>query len=361
MMGTALVTGATGFLGGRLVERLVVERGVRVRVALRDFARAARLSRFNIQMRRAELTDPEAVGAALRGCDSVYHCAHDFFAPDVNLVAARTIAQACLASRVRRLVYVSSFAIYQPFADDVVDEATPVRPTGWSYQDSKIVIENELLRMAQKDGLPVTILEPTIVYGPFGAFWTSGPIEFLRHGRVLLPADGRGLCNAVYVDDVVDAMLASAERDAAVGERLLVSAECPVTWHEYFRAHERALGTQSIVLLPTEKLRQAERWGRPRRLGAALQREPWRTAGLLAAKVALRPLRPALKEPISRRLVNRPLPWKMLIPDAQQLSMYLARPTVRIEKARRILGYRPAFDFASGMSLMCEYIAWARL
>ena len=148
-------------------------------------------------------------------------------------------------------------------------------------------------------------MQPTIVYGPFGAFWTSGLIEFLRHGRVLLPQEEPGgLCNAVYVDDVVDAMLASAEVDAAVGERMLISAEHPITWHGYFQAFERALGVNRIIYVPAEQLRGAERWTRVRRLAQAFAREPWRTSSLLAAKVALRPLRPALKEPLLRRIAG---------------------------------------------------------
>ena len=333
-----LVTGGAGFIGGRLVEKLVSERRVRVRVVLRNFARASRLARFDVEMLGGDVTQLETATAAVDGCSTVFHCAHDFGDGPSNVVAARTIARACLDAGVRRLVYVSSFAIYEPLPDGVVDESTLARPTGWDYKDSKIRIEQELLRAAKEDGLPVVILEPTIVYGPFGSFWTWAPIHFLRRGRVFLPADLDGLCNAVYVDDVVDALLLSADVDGAVGKRMLVSAAEPVTWREYFRAFERALGVKGIVLMRSNHLRRLSGSSRPKRLAVALAREPVRTIGLVAGTAASRLLRPALGEPLRRRLEGEPAPWRIWIPDEQQLALFRARATVSIDMARRILG-----------------------
>jgi len=177
----------------------------------------------------------------------------------------------------------------------------------------------------------------------------------------VLPDDADGLCNAVYVDDVVDALLLAAGAEAAVGQRILVSAERPVTWHEYFRAYERALGTDSIVLMPTRDLQRATAWGRPQRLALALRREPVRTAALLAAKVALRPLRSSIREPLSRRVRKHAAPWKIWVPDGQQLALYRTQATVSIERARRVLGFEPRFDFERGMALTRDWIRWAGL
>jgi len=358
---TALVTGATGFIGGRLVEKLVLEEDAEVRLLLRDFSTAARVSRFDVEMVRGDITDTETLANAARGCDVVYHCAHDFAAPERNVAAARALSRACLDVGVRRLVHLSSFSVYEPLPDGVIDESTPARLNGWPYKDSKIRIEQEFDRAAEEDGLPVVMLQPTIVYGPFGSFWTSGPIDFLRRGRVILPDDISGFCNAVYVDDVVDAMLRSADADGVVGEKMLVSAAEPVTWREYFHAYERILGVDSLHLTPAERFRPAGAWRRPRNALEALRREPVRTLGLLGAKATLRLLPQVLPGGVAHRVRKAAAPWRLLKPDHEQILLFRARTTVSIEKARRLLGFEPAFDFDRGMHNVEQYIAWANL
>jgi len=71
-----LVTGGTGFIGGRLVEHLVLKYGADVHALVRNFARAPRIARFSIKMFPGDVTDPEAVDRAVENCDIVFHCAY---------------------------------------------------------------------------------------------------------------------------------------------------------------------------------------------------------------------------------------------------------------------------------------------
>ncbi|MGI9287253.1 MAG: NAD-dependent epimerase/dehydratase family protein, partial [Pseudomonadales bacterium] len=70
---TILVTGATGFIGGRLVERLVLEEGANVRALVRNFSSASRIARFPVAMIRGDLTEADKVREAMQGCDVVFH------------------------------------------------------------------------------------------------------------------------------------------------------------------------------------------------------------------------------------------------------------------------------------------------
>ena len=96
--------------------------------------------------------------------------------------------------------------------DEELSEDTPLRPSADPYSDTKRRIDLLLLGMHRTGGLPVTIIQPTIVYGPRGGFWTTEPLQQVQSMRIALPATGLGLCNAVYVDDVVSALLLAAEQ-----------------------------------------------------------------------------------------------------------------------------------------------------
>ena len=116
---TVLVTGASGFIGSRLVEKLVLEGGAQVRAGVRNFSRAARVARLpaeTVELRRHDLGAPEAVDAPVAGCDIVFHSAQDFTSAKVNEIGARAIGAACRRHGAR-LVYVGSVSVHQPAPD----------------------------------------------------------------------------------------------------------------------------------------------------------------------------------------------------------------------------------------------------
>jgi len=105
-----LVTGATGFIGGRLAERLTLEHGAEVRALVRNLAGAARLARFPVTVLRGDVTDPSALAEAARGCDFVFHCAYGTSGSQkhrawVNTEGTRRVLEPAVraASRTRRV------------------------------------------------------------------------------------------------------------------------------------------------------------------------------------------------------------------------------------------------------------------
>ena len=129
---TVLVTGATGFIGGRLAERLVVEHGARVRALVRNFGRAARLARFPIELVQGDLCSPESIDRAVAGCDYVFHCAYGSDGQDdarrvVNAQGTRHVLDAALKHRVKRVVHTSTVTVYGNTPDGPLDETAPRR------------------------------------------------------------------------------------------------------------------------------------------------------------------------------------------------------------------------------------------
>lgn len=235
---TVLVTGATGFIGGRLLERLVLEHGVTVRALVRDFRKASRLGRFGVSLIPGDLTDPAAVRQAAEGSDLIFHCAFGSTGTAEQRRAAtvdgiRHVVAAALAARVPRLVHLSTLSAYGHLTTEEITEDSPRRKTGVLYADTKLEAEEIVLHAHRRQGLAGAVIQPTVVYGPFGGWWTAGQIDRLRRGRFALADDGAGACNAVYVDDVVQAAFLAAVADDAVGQTFLVSGLEPVTWKEY--------------------------------------------------------------------------------------------------------------------------------
>jgi predicted dehydrogenase/nucleoside-diphosphate-sugar epimerase len=316
-----LVTGATGFLGGHLVERLCVHEGAAVRVLVRDLARASRISRFAIEIVHGDVTDAQAVRRAASDCEFVFHlAAGNRGSPAqeraVNIDGTELVAQAALRAGAARLVQVSTIVISARTPPGDLDEVClPVDPD--PYSESKLDAERRVLALCREDGLPVVVVRPSCIYGPYDHGYTVGPIQELRAGPVVLVDGGVGLCNLVYVDDVVSALLLAATAPRAVGEAFLISGAAPVTWRDFFGAYQRMVPGSSTVSMSACTIRAQLRQSVGVRQDLGLPR----------------------------------------LPPAHMVDFYAARPHIRIDKARRILGYQPRFDLTRGMALTER---WAR-
>ncbi len=380
----ALVTGATGFIGGRLAERLVLEHGAEVRALVRNLAGAARLARFPVTVVRGDVTSPSDLEAAMQGCDVVFHCAYGTSGSQkhrawVNTEGTRRVLAAAQAAGAKRIVYLSTLMVYGQTEDGDLDETAPRKRFGNPYSDSKLEAE----RIALASGLPVTVLQPTAVYGPWGGVWTETVLKSLRSGRQILVNGGGGLGNHVYVDDLVSAMLLAAVKDEAVGQAFLVSSEEPATWKEMFGCFERMLGGEprTVDMTEAEALDYWKAWrrARPRLVGEGLrivkgeqrirERLERTREGVWLRELASTVLPESWQQKIKSRLAagrgvrsasaEGELPIHPL--DPKMIGFFRPRTRVRIDKARRLLGYRPAFDLETGMDLTERWARWANL
>lgn len=350
-----LVIGATGFIGTRLIEKLMLERGAHVRALVRNWGHAARIARFDLDLVGGQLEDAESLRRAAAGADVIFNLAY-VTSNDVaaNVEAASNLVAAALENQVRRVVHTSTFSIHEPFGDRVIDADTPPGPGAYDYPEAKIAVEAVIREAISVHGLPAVIIRPSIVYGPFGGYWTDRPARNLQRERVMLPNEGQGLCNAVFIDDLVDALILSAIDDDAVGETFLISGPAPVTWREFYEAIERHIGVKTLRLqTATQNQGRSDEKTAPRRSRSGTLR---RVARLAASKAYTR-LTSAQKRRLRRFLRKTGLlrPRNTVSDDYD----YSARPQCRIDKAQEILGYRPRFDFELGMAVTGAYLRWA--
>ena len=357
---TVAVTGATGFIGGRLVEMLAAE-GAEVTCLVRGTNTTTRMHRAGARVTRLDLADAKAVSAALRSTDVVFHLAYDWNNTKWNFKALSALTDACLANGTR-LVFASSFVVYNlPDAGDV-SEATAPTPAEDGYAHVKMQLESAVLRAAEERGLSASVLQPTIVYGPFSNPWTKQPAEQLRFGTVVLPGRGEGLCNAVYVDDVASAMLLAATRVEALGQRYLVSGPGPITWSTFYEGMAQAIGAKPPQYWPVEAIRERAQAGRLKRIAANPELAIRRLANIgpvrKLVKAALRVAPLGLRREAQARLFgpDSRQPGRIHVPSLGHLQFLKGRTVMRTDKAERELGYKPAFDFEAGMAPTAKYL-----
>ncbi len=348
------ITGAGGFIGGRLVELLRREPWVG---EVRGFSRHR--DRDN-QTMLVRLNDEAAVREALIGCHALVNCAFDFQNMGSNLEIAQVVGRACAAAGIK-LVHISTAAIYEPLPNGELDELQPALPTD-PYKRVKVAIEEQLQRYTSELALDLVILQPTIVYGPAGRAWTDSPVRELLMGGIALPDEGRGLCNAVYVDDVCRAAIRALTTNVPPGERFLINGPTPVEWREFLGSYDRMVGGRCLQLLPSVQTDSTIR--EPERAAAESSARRWRRIILERAIEAIKRLVISRLSAKTRSDINMALRYlrarlgRRRTPDPtdSRLALYSARCSIRIDKARALLNYTPEFDLERGMAATKEYV-----
>jgi dihydroflavonol-4-reductase len=229
----ALVTGATGFVGGA-VARALVRRGIDVRVIARGGSDLQNLQGLPHELVTGDLRDQASLRSALTGCSQLYHVAAHYalwakdpsIFYDVNVLGTKNLLEAARDVGTERIVYCSTIgAIGLPPSGGLGTEETPVslEQMAGHYKRSKYLAEQEVLKLA-KAGLPVVIVNPSAPVGAADVKPTpTGQIvvDFMK-GR--MPAYIETGLNIVDVDDVAAGHLLAMEK-GRTGERYILGGK----------------------------------------------------------------------------------------------------------------------------------------
>jgi nucleoside-diphosphate-sugar epimerase len=317
--GAVFVTGGSGFIGGRLIRRLVAD-GRRVRALARSDDAAAKLAGAGAEPVRGDLSDPAGLRAGAEGCELAFHAAaavlewgprEEFVRANVD--GTKHVLDACREAGLRRLVHVGTEAATmagQPLVR--IDETALLRPDSKADYCATKAMAEQAVRAANGDGLETVVVRPRLVWGEGDTTILPGVVEAVHAGRFRWIAGGRHETSTTHVDNVVEGLVRGAERGRP-GEAYFVTDGDPVVFRDFIT---ELVGTQGVEI-PDR--------GLPKRLAGAVA---------VGSEAVFRTLRLKGAPPLTRM--------------AYWLSALEC--TIDISKAREQLGYAPVRTIEDGMA-----------
>jgi nucleoside-diphosphate-sugar epimerase len=315
----AFVTGGSGFIGGRLIEKLLAD-GHTVRALARSDAAADRIRAHGGEPVAGDLADTDAIRAGAEGCEWAFHGAAalgdwgnraEF--ERVNVDGTRNVLEGCRQAGVRRLVHVGTEAALlagEPLVE--VDETAPLRPDSPALYSSTKARAEQLVLAANDDGFETVVVRPRFVWGRGDTTLLPAMLELVQSGRFAWVGGGRHLTATTHVDNTVEGLVLGATRGER-GNAYFVTDGDPVVFKEFVT---ELLATQGVEA-PT---RNAP--------------EPVVHALAVAGETLWRAL---------------PLPGH---PPVTRFAYWVSAHecTIRIDKARAQLGYEPVRTRAEGLA-----------
>jgi nucleoside-diphosphate-sugar epimerase len=323
-----LITGATGFIGGRLAERLVQE-GYQVRCLVRASSDTSLLDKLDVEIAVGDLTRARSLARAAEGCRDVFHCGarvSDWATAEeiarINVQGTRNLLEACVDASVQRVIHFSTTDIYGYPGRAAIDEThVATRFRNW-YAQTKLAAEAEVRRVEKAHELDAVILRPATVYGPRSTDVIGEIARAMRDGNMLLVDGGRAVAGLCYVDNLVDAAVLALRHEAAPGHAFNVSDGLDITWKEFTDGLAKGLGCSQV------------RWSLPY----------WMANGIgFSLEHGYRLLRKAT------RLHTQPLLSRQAVHVLGKDQDFSNR------KAREMLGWEPRIDYATGLEAT---LAW---
>jgi nucleoside-diphosphate-sugar epimerase len=315
---TAFVTGGSGFIGGRLIERLVRD-GWNVRALARSDTAAETVSALGAQGVPGDLQDQAALRAGAAGADVVFHAAAHLGEwgdraefERINVGGTRNVLESARAGGARRVVHVGTEAALlagEPLVN--VNEDAPLRPDSKAAYPATKAMAEQAVRDANGDGLETVVVRPRLVWGVGDTTILPALAEAVRRKRFSWIGGGRHRTSTTHVDNVVEGLVLGAERGRPGGVYFVTDGE-PVVFREFVT---ELLGTQGV---------EAPGRNTPAPVGraaAAVSESLW-------------------------RLLRRPG-----TPPVTRLAYWLSAQecTIDISRARQELGYEPVRSRAEGM------------
>lgn len=360
---TVFVTGGTGFVGGQLVEQLVLHEGAKVRVLIHRWATAAYVSRFDVEFVQGDIYDPASMIEATKGCDYIMHlaitggrtCEESIANSEKAIEALMTAAK---ENKIKHIVNTSSVVVHGETVPDNLSADSPLIAYNDAYAAGKLAAEKRFWTLLNEYQLHGSIIRPTYIWGPYSMWYTIHILKQMKKGDFAWVENGNGICNAVYVGNVVDMCIRCCTTPAADHQAFIAADGENITWHEFYGQYMKMIGKcpedyLSVPLQPS-MLRRARL-----ALRDVLEKQ---MASLMSKYEALKPTSPKkalwlYKAP--RKLLRHTrnlVMWHIAEKGAIEMAIYSQTTPIDISKNTVVLGCPPRYSVAKGMELTKQWL-----
>jgi 2-alkyl-3-oxoalkanoate reductase len=338
--------------------------------------KASYVARYPLEFVTGDITDFTSAQRTVDGCAYVVHLARGSDA--VMLKGLENLLKASVAAKVKRFVHASSVAVYGANPPEAARyESAPTRKTGNDYGDLKLQQEELVAHYGKRFGLPFVILRPPFIVGPRSHF-VEALTRGLQEHRIPIVGDGANVCNKVYVDNFIEAILLAIEKEEAVGETFFITDKEQTTWQRYLEDFGTMIGvavphaTRDQLAAPPVlssrealgKIARALLSDEPR---SALMHLPFISTVARTVHRGYGSLSPKQRQFIRSKLASASVSSHRSSGarryDATDYLISAQQRTVAhsCEKAERILGYTSCVSYATAMTRTREWMQFMRV
>lgn len=250
----ALITGASGFVGSHLLDRLLRE-GWKIRTLVRDASKLSAPSAGMPEIVTGNLADPEILATAVRDVDFVFHCAAnvatwaseaEYF--ETNVRGTDNLLSAIIQNNrnISRLIHLSTVDVYG-FPQIPADEQTALNCEEYGYGRSKLRGETSLTRRAKEEGIPLTIIRPCNIIGPRSQF-IERIGNALSNGMMLTIAGGKQHAGLLCVNNLIDCMIWAAQSDICRGQIYNLRDPAETTWADFISIFRNEINGKGVLI-----------------------------------------------------------------------------------------------------------------
>lgn len=315
------VTGATGFLGQHICQRLLSE-GYTVSILARDESKASMYQGKVAKTIIADIADKQAIASLIEGVDAVIHLVSNFRTASgpaesyhhINVDGTAAVLEAAQEAKVKRLIHCSTIGVHGSVKNSPANEESPYNP-GDLYQETKVISEKMVSDAVGKTAMEIVIIRPCSIYGP-GDMRMLKMFKMLMKRAFLLIGPCQENFHAVYVDDLVDGFMLALETPDIDGETFILGGERYLPLTDYIHEVAEAIGAKPPIL-------KFPYWF-------------FYSAAVLCESICV-PLR--IEPPLHRRRVR----------------FYKNNRAFTIDKAKNRLGYKPKMGLLEGMKITAKW------
>jgi nucleoside-diphosphate-sugar epimerase len=243
-----LITGATGLLGGHLIQALQ-ERGEQIRALVLPVENADKLVAQGVEVVRGDITDASTLGPAVQDVDLIFHLAgmmgvHRPLADYrlVNVTGTENLYKAAQAAAVRRFVHTSSHTVYGLGYGRFMVEEDPLKPDADPYSITKAEGDRMMRRLMIDSDVETVILRPGTFFGAGDRLHFGRMAQKVKDGKGLIIGKGNNALPFCYVTDVVQGFMLAAYHENAPGNVYNITNDRPLTQQEMFDTIADAVG-----------------------------------------------------------------------------------------------------------------------